>query len=185
MKWLYGVVELPWDQGSELLVLPRPVAVQQARWIKVLSSGTWGDLRDVATAEEYAEVLERAGYGSFEGFSEHLSTGRPIPGSVEVAADAFATRSPNPPGDDQDFLPRDQIPSHADGDFPPDVHYLMNVHLPTDVVRAYGEAYETVFNGTYARFTPEVIQDLVSALEQRGFEVEEDMGLLAEAVQPL
>jgi hypothetical protein len=177
--WVHGVVEIPINQDREFLVLPRRVAEQQARWVQVLSSGTWGDVRASATEDEYTEILERAGYGSFEGFVQHLSTGRPIPGSLGEAKDSFDDVDwETLPTDDQPFAPFDDIPSVADGDFPPSVHFLMNQLLPSEIVEKYGERYETILNGTFARFAPEVARDLVKDMRDRGFDLEENTQLL-------
>lgn len=186
MTWIYGVVELPWDQGKELLVLPRSVAEQQARWTYLFSLGTWGEVRKEASPEEYRELLERAGFGSFEGFAKHLLVGRPIPGVEEMANAAFEEQKHRePPEDDELFEPRNQIPAYADGDFPPDLHWLMHNLLPAGIVADYGESYETTLNGTYARFEAQASTDVVNALKELGLEVEEDVTLLSEAVMPL
>ena len=185
MTWVYAVVELPWDQGAELLVLPRSVAEQQAHWSTVFSLGTWGGVRDEATPEEYEELLERAGFGTFGGFAEHLSVGRPIPGVERLAKAAFEERQPEDlPGDEDPFLPSDQIPAYSDGDFPPDVHWLMNELLPAGIVSDHGERYQTSINGTYARFDPPAASAVVKALTEHGIDVEEDADLLSAAVAP-
>ena len=178
-EWVYGVVEL--EGGAELLVLPRPEAEQQVRWVKVLSSGTWGELRQVATADEYIELLEHAGYE----VDADLSSEGPNPDSEELTEASDEEETSKPPSDEQPFLPSQAISSWWDGFFPPDLHYLMYQLLPRDVAKAHGEIYVTMDGAHGVTFSPEAMPGLVTAMRQHGFVLEEDRGLLSAAAEPI
>jgi hypothetical protein len=52
--------------SETLLILPRHVAEHLGDLYEALGSSTWGELREAASAEVYAEILGQAGYGSLE-----------------------------------------------------------------------------------------------------------------------
>ena len=185
-EWIYGVVEPNWVDVAEFVVLPRTVAEQQARWMDLFSCRTWGEVRREATDEEYTELLELAGHGSFEGFARYLSVGDPVPGvEAQAWAGYQARQAQNPFGEDDPFEPFNQISACIDGDFPPRLEFLMHQLLPREVSSAFGDVYETIFNGTFVRFEPEAQDPVLAALRQRGYRLTEDLSLVKTLTMPL
>lgn len=177
--YVYGILDLPWEsEGEQLLIMPRSEAEKLAKLWKLMASTTWGELRKEAGEELYEEFLEMAGYGSFDGYAQHLMVGQPVPGALESALRAYTAGDDEPPADSDPFAPQ-SLAGYGDGDFPPDLHYVMHESLPPEIMRAYGEIYETVFNGTYVRFKPDVAPAVVQAIKESGHEVIEEQDLLA------
>jgi hypothetical protein len=166
VEYLYAA---PVDAGGaepELVILPRDVAERQAVLVRALAQAeTWGELAAAVPPEMYEEILGIAGYGTFEAFTERFFIGRPLPGVMEEAAATYTGEGP--PDPDEPFA-LDEIGAFGDGDFPPDVRYLMAAHLPFDIVGDFGRRYETVFNGTFAEFPASAAEAVVAALTAQG-----------------
>jgi len=173
-EYLYGT-----DHLSGLVFLPREVAEEQAALVDLLSCDTWGELRAKATPEQFEEILGLAGYGTFEEYTRYLAVGRPVPGAYEDAAEGFLDEDKEFPEDD-DFFLLDEIGAYGDGDWPPDPCYLMAEHLPSEIVEEFGEYYETIFNGTYARLDPRS-EEIAAALQAMGDTCVEDQALIGRA----
>jgi len=75
------------------------------------------------------------------------------------------------PGPDDPFE-IDQIPSFADGDFPPNPSILMTEHVPDEVRSLCGDGYETIFNGYVTEFDVKSEQDVLAWFVKAGFTVE-------------
>ena len=158
--------------------MPRSEAEKLAELWKLMASTTWRELRKAAGEELYVEFLELAGYGSFDGYAQHLTVGQPVPGAIELAAAKYAGKSDEAPTDSDSFAPQD-LAGYEDGDFPPALHYVMHKSLPLEIMRTHGEIYETIYNGTYVRFEPDVAPAVVQAIKKLGHEVVEEPELLA------
>ncbi len=170
-------------QEPELVVLPRESVEELAHILTLFDEcATWGELRAKASPERYTEILGMAGYGEFAEYAAHLLIGREIPGALADAATEFDPDQ-RPPGDQEPFQPSNQIAAVADGDYPPDPRYLMNLEVPGDIIEAHGERFETVFNGVYARFPAAAADSVVGELERRGHSCTEDPGQLSRCFQ--
>jgi hypothetical protein len=170
--FLYGMANL-----AGLVILPREVAKEQASLVDLIECGTWGELRAKATPEQFEEILGLAGYGSFEDYTKYLAVGRPVPGVELTAADSFLEEDKEWPDDDDLFEVR-RIGAYGDGDWPPDPLYLMDQHLPQEVIDEFGDEYETVFNGTFVRFDVQDREAILAALRALGHTYTEDQALI-------
>jgi hypothetical protein len=178
VEYVWGVVEHVSVQEPEFVILPRETAEEVAGILRLFEEcSTWGELRAKADPEMYDQILGMAGYGEFADSAAHLLVGREVPGALATASANFDPDR-QPPGDDEPFLPFDQIGAAADGDYPPDPRFLMNLHVPGDIVDAHGEHFETVFNGVYARFPASTAEVVISDLERRGHTCVADAALV-------
>jgi hypothetical protein len=178
VEYVWGVVDHVLAEEPEFVVLLRESAEEVVGILRLFEEcSTWGDLQRKSDAKLYAEILGMAGYGEFGDYAAHLLVGREIPGALAMAAAEFDPDQ-QPPGADEPFLPFDQIGAAADGDYPPDPRYLMNLQVPGDIVDAHGERFESVFNGTYARFPASAVDAVISELERRGHTCVADTTLL-------
>jgi hypothetical protein len=168
--------------GDNLIILPRSVAEQLKELNAALCSSTWGELRRVASAEIYAEILGQAGYGDLDEFLSHLDVGKPVPGARTEALRKYVEKNGDPlPVDDDPFDADRDLGSYADGDFPPAPQLLMMEYLPSDVVEKFGNVYETNFNGTFVDFAKDQLPGVLAALKKNGFSCTEDQELIEEA----
>ena len=144
--------------------------------VPVLSCTTWGEVRAAVSPEVYREVLDLAGYGSFEDYIEHLqiSGSVPLPGVTDEAAAQYAEVSDELPEDDQPFDASNDIPACADGDWPADPLYLMNRHLPDEVLDEFAETYTTSFNGDFSMIPWDSAEAVLARLVDLGFTLRED-----------
>ena len=178
MEYVWGVVDHVMAEEPEFVVLPRESAEEVAGILRLFEEcSTWGELRTKADPKLYDQVLGMAGYGEFADSAAHLLVGREVPRALATAKANYEPTQ-QPPGDDEPFRPFDQIGAAADGDFPPDPRYLMNLHVPSDIVDAHGERFETVFNGVYARFPESAAETVISDLERRGHTCVPDSALV-------
>ena len=60
----------------------------------------------------------------------------------------------------------------TDGDYPQWLQQDMDIHLPSEVLRQYGERQSTRLNGDYWMIPPEKASDMIRDLEECGFRVE-------------
>jgi len=168
---------------ENLIILPRSDAEYLRDVCNALASPTWGDLRKIACAATYQEILDLAGYGSLDAYLSKLDVGVPVPGAEEEALRAYSEKVGQPlPADDEPF-DAGQIGACADGDFPPDPRLLMFEHLPSDVVEKFGSVKNTVFNGTFVTFESPQRDEILAALETDGYRCTEDQSLI-DCVQP-
>lgn len=167
------------DEINEtLIILPRAVLEHLRDLAGALSSQTWGELRESTSSETYAEVLGQAGYGSAEEFLAKLEVGRPVSGAREEALRVFMEKQGEDlPSDNTPFRP-DDIPSYADGDFPPSPQLLMMDHVPVDVIEQYGRLNDTNFNGTFLHLEPSDRAPIISVLEADGYKCVPDQDLV-------
>lgn len=172
-------------QGDNLVVLPSDVVEHWLQRVPVLSSTTWGEVRATVLPEVYREVLDLAGYGSFADYTEHLEiTGSvPLPGVTDEAAAQFAEVSDELPKDDQPFDASSDIPACADGDWPADPLYLMNQHLPDEVLDEFAETYTTSFNGVFSMIPWDSADAALACLVELGFKLRKDDRLSQLAMQ--
>jgi hypothetical protein len=163
-------------QGDNLVVLPHDVAEYWLLRVPVLACTTWGEVRAAVSPEVYREVLDLAGYGSFEDYTEHLqiSGSVPLPGVNDEAAAQYAEVSEGFPEDDQPFDASTDIPACADGDWPADPLYMMNQHLPEEVLDEFAETYATSFNGDFSMIPWDTAAAALARLTALGFTLRED-----------
>jgi hypothetical protein len=149
-------------------------AVYAAEIIEIVNScSTWGEVREMATAEHLDALLGRAGYGSVDEYIQDLSVGRPIPGAAEYGAEMFAELGhTEPPKDDTPFDP-DDIEGYQTADFPPATEYIQEEFLPKDLADKFGFRFETTFNGTFLQLPPESGPPILAAMEKRGYQCTE------------
>lgn len=167
------------DGNDYFFVLPRPDAEDVADIMRIMNScQTWGEVRRAASLERYKEILGVAGYGSLEEYVEHIFVGRPIPGALEAAAREWEEKNweRGLPADDDPFDPM-EIDAYHSGDYPPTFEFLQNICLPEDLLREFGERYETSINGTFATIPPEKGPEVVVELEGRGHPCVEETDL--------
>src|SRR3954469_3330208 len=60
------------------VILPRRVAEHLGDLYAALGSRTWGELREDADSQIYAEILGQAGYRSLEEYMARFDVGRPV-----------------------------------------------------------------------------------------------------------
>ena len=179
VEYVWGVVDHVLAEEPELVVLPRESAEELAGIIRLFEEcTTWGELRAKSDPKLYTEILGMAGYGEFADAAAHLLIGREVPGALAAAVANFDPDR-QPPGDDDPFQWFDQIGAAADGDYPPDPRFLMNLQVPGDLIDAHGERFNTVFNGVYARFPASAANAVIGELERRGHPCVSDPALLA------
>ena len=167
-------IEKTWGYGSYdtyFVILPKSVIDEVEPLYRLRDCTTWGDVADLGE-ELMEEVLGLAGYGSFEEYTAHLNiTGAvPLPGAGDIMAENYDPDA-EVPGPDEPFSLND-IPSAADGDFPPSLLLLMSEHVPYEVREAYGSGYDTNFNGYFTEFDIDAKDDVLAWFTQAGFTVE-------------
>ena len=69
-----------------------------------------------------------------------------------------------------EFSP-DQVPWYCDGDYPKWLQQNMGDVVPAHIFQRYGSIVNSVFNGEYIHIEPRDIDDIVSDLEEYGYEV--------------
>jgi hypothetical protein len=163
-----------------LIVLPRSVALGIAERVRILGCKTWGAVRADASPDVYQEVLELAGYGSFEDFAQHLSVGAAVPGALEEAKDQYERVGSELPDDGEPFDAYRDVSAFADGDWPVPIQLAMHDFLPRDIVERYGTSYETNFNGTFVELDAQHRAQIIADLEREGFTCREDPQLIAQ-----
>ena len=158
------------DDVTRFSIIPMEDAVYAAEIIEIVNScSTWGEVREMATAEHLDALLGRAGYGSVDEYIQDLSVGRPIPGAAEYGAEMFAELGhTEPPKDDIPFDPND-IEGYQTADFPPATEYVQEEFLPKDLADKFGFRFETTFNGTFLQLPPESGPPIVTAMEKLGY----------------
>jgi hypothetical protein len=158
------------DDVTRFSIIPMEDAVYAAEIIEIVNScSTWGEVREMATAEHLDALLGRAGYGSVDEYIQDLSVGRPIPGAAEYGAEMFAELGhTEPPKDDEPFDPND-IEGYQTADFPPATEYIQEEFLPKDLADEFGFRFETTFNGTFLQLPPESGPPIVAAMEKLGY----------------
>ena len=72
---VYGTTECSCLDRA-LVILPRSVAQGIADRLGALGCETWGEVRRECSEEIYKELLDLAGYDTFEEFAEHLGRDR-------------------------------------------------------------------------------------------------------------
>lgn len=178
MDFVWGVVEHVLVEEPEFYVLPREAADEINEVLALFDAcSTWGDLRRMASPERHREILGLAGYGELGDVAAHLMIGRPVPGAMASALESFDADA-QPPGDDELFDPFEDVAAAGDGDYPSDPRYVMNLTVPGDIIDHYGERFETVFNGVYARFPALAAAEVVNELRRRGHTCTEDPDLI-------
>ena len=172
LSWKIAVTA--WSDERVLLVLHTSTVDYWMRRVPVLECATWGELRATVGPDVYQEVCDLAGYGTFEGFTTHLSiTGTvPLPDVHEQAAASYNPEAA-PPQDDDPFDWHD-LPAAADGDWPAAVSYLMSEELPADVIKRYAQTTETMFNGTEVEIAAHNKEAVVHDLQALGYTLHED-----------
>ncbi len=171
---VWSVARPAWDQEDLLIVLPRKTFEHWMERLKVFSCSTWGELRQSVTREVYEEVCELCGYGSFEGFTQHLAIkgAAPLAGVYERAA---ADYDPDevPPADGEPFSIA-EIGAFSDGDWPPAVPYLMSEELPPEILDDYAERAMTTLNGEYATISADQKEAVLRDLSAAGYRLFEE-----------
>jgi hypothetical protein len=171
-----GVVELAYgtvtglDDVTRFSIIPMADAEYAAQVIDIFNGcATWGEVRETATPEQYADIAGRAGYGTIDEYLQDLNIGRPIPGAAEYGAEKYAELGhAGPPADDEPFDPN-IIEGVQTGDFPPMPAYVQEAILPEDLADEYGYRYETMFNGTCLELSAESGPPIVEAMEKLGY----------------
>jgi len=118
-------------------------------------SKTWGEFRQLMPATDYHEVIElwNEQYGH-DVFEAHDDEGEPTLGRQG----------------DVEFNP-EQIPWYCDGDYPKWLQQHMGDVVPAHILQRYGSIVSSVFNGEYIHIEPRYIDNIVSDLEEYGYEV--------------
>lgn len=148
---VYGVF-----QGDEVAFLPRQQALALAQlWRALDSAQTWGQFRRMVPPHIYDEVV--AAVGDNENLADD---GRPF-------SDA--------PFD------RDDIPGHADGDWPALPARQMLDWMPQAVRERYGRVVSTRFNGDYLAFRARDATAVAEALQALGYTCVRDDDLVRDA----
>ena len=149
---VYGVF-----QADELVFIPKQQALELAQlWRALDSAQTWADFRRLAPNHLYADAVER------------------------IQDDPDSTLSDAGP-DLQAAFDRDDIPGHADGDWPLFPPQQMLDWVPQDIRAGYGRTITTVFNGDYLCFAANDAAKIVRALAQHGYTCEPDENLVKAA----
>jgi hypothetical protein len=73
--------------------------------------------------------------------------------------------------------PFDACELTGDGDYPKWLQQHMDKVLPPDLVEKYGEWQRSSFNGEFLHIDPDHIDEIVTALRNRGYQVDEGRGL--------
>jgi hypothetical protein len=182
VDYVWAVTDLPRELGTELFVIPRSSADDLGETLTLFRQcHTWGELRNQASPEKFQEIAGLAGYEDFGAQSAHLLIGKPVPGALAAARAEFEEDT-ELPDDDAEFNAYD-IGAVADGDYPPYIYYLMALHVPSDLIDAHGEQYETVFNGTYARFDAAAAKPVIDGLVAAAHSCTEDRALIDAAIR--
>jgi hypothetical protein len=149
---VYGVF-----QADELAFIPKQQALDLAQlWRALDSAQTWADFKRMVPDHVYAGVVELI---------------QDSPGST------LSDAGPDP----QAPFDRDDIPGHADGDWPPFPPQQMLDWVPQEIQARYGRTITTVFNGDYLCFAANDAADIVRALEQHGYTCEPNENLVKDA----
>lgn len=114
-----------------------------------LDANTWGAFRARMPRDEYLSLLEL--WREFE----------------DPDDDPYVE-----PADHQEFS-ADYVLRFSDGDYPEWLQAVVDSILPHEVLERYGERESTFCNGCYWNLYPSHARDIVAALEERGYEVEE------------
>jgi hypothetical protein len=176
VDYVYGVLTTPAGEEEELVVLPIESAEDLAEITALLRSQTWGELRANASPERYRELLTVCGYGEFADLAADLPIGLGVRAALEAALAEFDPHAV-PPGDSEPFDPH-SVESDAGGEYPPDPHYLQNLHVASDVVDRWGERYQTSRNLTCAMLRADGLTAVISSLEADGHTCREDADLI-------
>jgi len=175
MDYVYGVLPSNSRDLDELVVLPEDSAEELAEIMGLLRSRTWGELRAKASPARYQELLAQSGYGEFAELAAHLPMGSGVREALESALAEFDPHAV-PPGDAEPFDPLSVEASN--GDYPPDAHYLQNLHVASDIVDRWGERYQTPHHMTCAMLPADRLADVISSLEADGHTCREDSELI-------
>lgn len=65
------------------------------------------------------------------------------------------------------------VPGFDEGDYPPWLQAEMGRYIPSDILRHHGHRDSSVLNGCYWAIKAEALQELIEALHERGFDVEQ------------
>ena len=176
LRWWegYGDVGVAFS-GEFLFVVDECDLEHWAPRLSVLHCDTWGKVRELGD-EIYAEVLGLAGHGEYRDLVAHFAIQGTAPGispSPAIEAEHALNALDKLPDDDESFSARD-LGACADGDWPPSIYYLVAEAVPSEVLEAYGETWETNFNGTYGILDATQREVAFAALEAAGYALEED-----------
>lgn len=176
MDYVYGVLAGPTGTEAELVVLPMDSAEELAEIMDLLRSRTWGELRARATPQRYRELLGKAGYGEFAELAATLPIGSAVRDALQFALAEFDPHAV-PPGDGEPFDPY-ALEADAGGEYPPDPHYIQNLHVSPDIVERWGKRYQTPANLTCAMLRADGVTEIVRSLEAEGHTCREDADLI-------
>ncbi len=173
MDYVYGVLTDPGGNQSELVVLPAERAEELAEIKALLRSRTWGELRARATPARYRELLSLSGYGEFAELDANMSIGSGVREALELALAEFDPHAV-PPGDAVPFDPVEALGE----EYPPDAHYLQNLHVSPTIVDRWGMRYLTARNLACVMLRADGVEDVVRSLEEEGHTCREDTDLI-------
>jgi hypothetical protein len=149
---IYGVF-----QAEEVAFIPRRRALELALvWRALDSAQTWGDFKRIVPAHIYEEVVEA------------------------LKESSVISASDREPDADAPFY-RDDIPGHADGDWPPYPPQQMLDWVPQDIQTTYGKIVTTPFNGDYLYFPAGETAKVLAALAAYGYTFELNENLVKDA----
>jgi hypothetical protein len=157
-----------WWGGDEGVLLRR----SDWEWLTSIEralreSGTWGELREALPAGEFESLhLWESNGGDLiyrDGDRFLFAAGQPVADRDDLPDD-YVISSADP------FTPYD-IPAVPDGDYPPWIREIEGLTLPRSFVEAFGHRVHSRLNGSWTQYAMERRDEIVEALEERGFYV--------------
>ncbi len=142
------------DCNDELVFLPKELALELAQIRAALdTSKTWGEFQANVPAHVYEEIM--AGMKDDED-----------PEALPQSEDAFDAND---------------IPGYEDGDWPLWPLQEMLNWMPKDIQQRFGKVVPSAVNGDCLELMSEKADEIVRALESRGFSCAEDESLVIQA----
>lgn len=173
----------PSSCGEGLVFIQKDIANKLVTIHSALESAkTWGEFRASVGPRIHQSVLERGqfdGCYSFESLQRELRRKHPELSGEEVLRAYWDL----PAGDrlplDEDPFEIYSIDGVADGDWPDWPEQLMLGWIPRDVLDEYGHCESSVLNGPFAVLDASREDEIVAALNRRGYVCVRDDELIA------